>query len=140
MIRMTVCGSLPVSIHSRRIGVACGCFDLFHPGHRRFLYEAHKFCDYLIVAVNDDDSVRKLKGPGRPFDGVHWRMDQVSAWADMTLSFGGDVRELLAFKPGIVIRGWDQDCFDLYPEVPVAVSLSRYLGISTTQLLKEKGA
>jgi D-beta-D-heptose 7-phosphate kinase/D-beta-D-heptose 1-phosphate adenosyltransferase len=43
-----------------------GCFDLVHVGHLRYLWEARKQGDLLIVAINDDDSVRRLKGPRRP--------------------------------------------------------------------------
>lgn len=43
-----------------------GCFDLLHPGHTRYLAEARKFGDILLVALNSDRSVRALKGPGRP--------------------------------------------------------------------------
>jgi rfaE bifunctional protein nucleotidyltransferase chain/domain len=50
----------------RRVVFTNGCFDLLHPGHTRYLAEARKLGDVLIVAVNSDASVRTLKGPGRP--------------------------------------------------------------------------
>jgi len=50
----------------RRIVFTNGCFDLLHPGHTRYLAEARKLGDALIVAVNSDASVRAIKGPGRP--------------------------------------------------------------------------
>jgi len=50
----------------RRVVFTNGCFDLLHPGHTRYLAEARKLGDALIVAVNSDRSVRALKGPGRP--------------------------------------------------------------------------
>lgn len=50
----------------RRVVFTNGCFDLLHPGHVRYLAEARKLGDALIVAVNSDRSVRALKGPGRP--------------------------------------------------------------------------
>src|SRR5262245_26780495 len=50
----------------RTIAFANGCFDLLHVGHIRYLESAAQEADVLVVAVNDDDSVRQLKGPGRP--------------------------------------------------------------------------
>jgi rfaE bifunctional protein nucleotidyltransferase chain/domain len=50
----------------RRVVFTNGCFDLLHPGHTRYLAEARKLGDVLIVAVNSDTSVRAIKGPGRP--------------------------------------------------------------------------
>src|SRR5438876_9034278 len=50
----------------KRVVFTNGCFDLLHPGHTRYLVEARKLGDALLVAVNSDRSVRALKGPGRP--------------------------------------------------------------------------
>jgi len=50
----------------KRVVFTNGCFDLLHPGHTRYLAEARKLGDVLVVAVNSDHSVRMLKGPGRP--------------------------------------------------------------------------
>jgi len=50
----------------KRVVFTNGCFDLLHPGHARYLAEARKLGDVLVVAVNSDRSVRALKGPGRP--------------------------------------------------------------------------
>lgn len=50
----------------KRVVFTNGCFDLLHPGHTRYLAEARKLGDVLIVAINSDRSVRALKGPGRP--------------------------------------------------------------------------
>jgi len=49
-----------------RIGFTNGCFDLIHPGHVRLLNEARAACDRLIVGLNTDASVKRLKGPTRP--------------------------------------------------------------------------
>jgi D-beta-D-heptose 7-phosphate kinase / D-beta-D-heptose 1-phosphate adenosyltransferase len=123
-----------VSIPSVKIGLVNGCFDRFHPGHARFLWEAKKHCTYLIAAVNDDASVRQLKGPSRPFDTLHYRMDRVSAYADQTVPFDGDVAALLALhRPHVVIRGWDQKVDIPGPD---AVVLSRYGEFSTSLLEK----
>ncbi|MBM3285192.1 MAG: adenylyltransferase/cytidyltransferase family protein, partial [Candidatus Aminicenantes bacterium] len=50
----------------KTVVLANGCFDLFHVGHIRYLREARSRGDVLIVAINSDESVRKLKGKGRP--------------------------------------------------------------------------
>jgi rfaE bifunctional protein nucleotidyltransferase chain/domain len=50
----------------KRVVFTNGCFDLLHPGHTRYLAEARRLGDVLVVAVNSDRSVRALKGPGRP--------------------------------------------------------------------------
>jgi D-beta-D-heptose 7-phosphate kinase/D-beta-D-heptose 1-phosphate adenosyltransferase len=50
----------------KRVVFTNGCFDLIHPGHTRYLAEARKLGDALLVAINSDRSVRVLKGPGRP--------------------------------------------------------------------------
>jgi rfaE bifunctional protein nucleotidyltransferase chain/domain len=51
----------------KRVVFTNGCFDLLHPGHTRYLAEARKLGDVLLVAVNSDSGVRAIKGPGRPF-------------------------------------------------------------------------
>ncbi|MBI1983224.1 MAG: adenylyltransferase/cytidyltransferase family protein, partial [Acidobacteria bacterium] len=50
----------------KRVVFTNGCFDVLHPGHTRYLAEARKLGDVLLVALNSDRSVRSLKGPGRP--------------------------------------------------------------------------
>lgn len=115
----------------RRIGLANGVWDLFHAGHKRFLWEARKHCDYLIVAVNDDASVRQLKGPSRPFDSLGYRMDRVSAYADQVVPFDGNMALLLCRTPvHLVIRGWDQRTDDTC-RVPYMI-LPRFGDLSTT--------
>jgi D-beta-D-heptose 7-phosphate kinase/D-beta-D-heptose 1-phosphate adenosyltransferase len=117
----------------RKVGLVNGCFDLFHDGHRSFLRAARGACDYLIVGVNTDESVRHLKGPSRPFDGLHFRMDRVSAYADQVLPFDGDVALLLRRVPvHLVIRGWDQRVDDTC-RVPY-IQLPRHVNISTTSI------
>jgi bifunctional ADP-heptose synthase (sugar kinase/adenylyltransferase) len=96
-------------------------------------------CDFLIVGVNNDDSVRRLKGPSRPYDGLLYRMDRVCSYAHMTVPFDGDVPALIAaYRPHVLIRGWDQEWFDGYPTVPVAIGLPRFGTISTTGISDER--
>ena len=63
----------------RSIAFANGCFDLLHVGHIRYLESASREGDVLVVAVNDDDSVRHLKGPGRPILPATDRAELVAA-------------------------------------------------------------
>jgi rfaE bifunctional protein nucleotidyltransferase chain/domain len=63
----------------RTIAFANGCFDLLHVGHIRYLESAAREADVLVVAVNDDDSVRQLKGPGRPILPAPDRAELVAA-------------------------------------------------------------
>ena len=86
-----------------------GCFDLLHPGHTHFLYEISLLGDKLIVAVNSDASVRRLKGPGRPFFSLTHRLDMLRAvsYVDEVIPF--DTEEELAaivksIKPDIMAK------------------------------------
>ena len=63
----------------KRVVFTNGCFDLLHPGHTRYLAEARKLGDALLVAVNSDRSVRALKGPGRPILPQHERAEILAA-------------------------------------------------------------
>ena len=69
-----------------------GCFDILHAGHVAYLSEARKLGDRLIVAVNDDDSVRRLKGDGRPVNAVDRRMSVLAGLqaVDWVVPFGED--------------------------------------------------
>jgi rfaE bifunctional protein nucleotidyltransferase chain/domain len=57
---------LPDILRGKRVVLANGCFDILHVGHVRYLEGARKFGDALVVAINSDQSVRRLKGPSRP--------------------------------------------------------------------------
>src|SRR6202167_3242253 len=62
-----------------RIGFTNGCFDLLHRGHVKLLAEARAACDRLVVGLNDDASVRRLKGDSRPLQDVHSRAEVLAA-------------------------------------------------------------
>lgn len=101
--------------HAQRQGkivvFANGCFDLIHVGHVRYLQEAKKLGDMLIVAINSDRSVRTLKGPGRPLLSARGRAEILSALepVDYVVIFGElDVRNLLGrLQPDIQAKGTD---------------------------------
>jgi rfaE bifunctional protein nucleotidyltransferase chain/domain len=95
----------------KTIALANGCFDLLHVGHVRYLESAAREADVLVVAVNDDDSVRRLKGPGRPILSGPDRAELVAALrcVDYVLLFGEPtVGPLLeALRPDVHCKGTD---------------------------------
>ena len=95
----------------KRIVLANGCFDLIHVGHIRYLRESKERGDILVVALNSDSSVRKLKGPGRPILGEEERVAIISSFDFVdyiTVFEEPDVAEiLLALKPDIHAKGSD---------------------------------
>jgi rfaE bifunctional protein nucleotidyltransferase chain/domain len=95
----------------RTIALANGCFDLLHVGHVRYLAAARAEADLLVVAVNGDDSVRRLKGPGRPLSGAADRALLVAALrsVDRVVVFEEDDVSglLLALRPDVHCKGTD---------------------------------
>jgi D-beta-D-heptose 7-phosphate kinase/D-beta-D-heptose 1-phosphate adenosyltransferase len=93
------------------VGFANGCFDVLHAGHVRLLREARWRCDRLVVALNDDASVTRLKGPKRPVNPLSDRAAVIGALAavDAVVSFPKDtplelIREL---RPHVLFKGAD---------------------------------
>jgi rfaE bifunctional protein nucleotidyltransferase chain/domain len=88
-----------------------GCYDLLHPGHVRLLEQARSLGDVLILALNSDDSVRRLKGPSRPLIGEHDRAELAAALeaVDAVTIFDEDTpRELIAaVLPDVLVKGSD---------------------------------
>lgn len=97
--------------HGEKIVFTNGCFDIIHAGHVGYLAEARKLGDRLIVAINDDDSVRRLKGPGRPINPVERRMAVLAGLeaVDWVVSFAEDTPEplLASLKPEVLVKGGD---------------------------------
>ncbi|HVB38162.1 MAG TPA: adenylyltransferase/cytidyltransferase family protein [Vicinamibacterales bacterium] len=95
----------------RTTAFANGCFDVLHVGHVRYLQAAAREADRLIVAINDDDSVRALKGEGRPILPARDRAELVAALrgVDYVVIFSGlTVGDLLArLKPDVHCKGTD---------------------------------
>jgi D-beta-D-heptose 7-phosphate kinase/D-beta-D-heptose 1-phosphate adenosyltransferase len=88
-----------------------GCFDILHAGHVDYLIEAKAEGDLLIVAVNGDESVRKLKGEGRPINPIERRMTMLAGLAavDWVVEFDEDTPESLLkeLKPEVLVKGGD---------------------------------
>jgi len=94
-----------------KIGFANGCFDLIHPGHVRLLSEARGACDRLIVALNTDASVKRLKGPSRPLQNEMARATVMASMApvDLVTLFDEDtpLEMIAALRPDVLVKGSD---------------------------------
>jgi D-beta-D-heptose 7-phosphate kinase / D-beta-D-heptose 1-phosphate adenosyltransferase len=93
------------------VGFTNGCFDLLHPGHVSLLREARAACDRLVVGLNSDASVARLKGPGRPAQAEEARAQVLSSLAsvDLVVVFNEDTpRDLIAaLRPDVLVKGAD---------------------------------
>ena len=123
-----------------------GCYDILHPGHIRLLERARSLGDILILALNTDDSVARLKGPSRPLlaETERARMALALAAVDAVTFFGEDTpRELIAeVLPDVLIKGADWAHFIAgREEVEAAggkvMALALEPGFSTTNIEKE---
>ncbi len=96
---------------NERIIMTNGCFDVLHAGHVAYLEEAKSLGDRLIVAVNDDDSVRRLKGESRPINALEDRLLVLAGLAavDWVVSFSEDTPARLIEKilPDVLVKGGD---------------------------------
>lgn len=95
----------------RRVVFTNGCFDLLHRGHIRYLEQARALGDLLVVAMNSDASVRRLKGPGRPVVPADERAEVLAALAavDLVLIFDepDPARVIRSVKPDVLVKGGD---------------------------------
>lgn len=95
----------------KKIVFTNGCFDILHRGHLRYLREARSLGDILIIGLNSDDSVRRLKGEGRPVNSLSDRAYMLSAlpFVDYVIPFGEDTpRDLIgAIRPDVLVKGGD---------------------------------
>ncbi len=95
----------------KKIVFTNGCFDLLHAGHVRYLEQASALGDVLVVAVNSDDSVTRLKGESRPINALRDRMELLAGLAsvDLVVDFSDDTPEdlICVIKPDILVKGGD---------------------------------
>ncbi len=100
-----------------KIGFTNGCFDLLHPGHVSLLRQAREACDRLIVGLNSDSSVRRLKGEGRPVQNETARASVMASLAtvDLVVVFGEDTPMGLidALRPDVLVKGADYSRADV---------------------------
>lgn len=130
----------------RRVVFTNGCFDLMHPGHVRYLQQARQLGDALIVALNSDASVRKLKGESRPILKERERAEVMAALVcvDYVTIFSQETpRQLIAeLLPDVLVKGgdWSLDTIVGREEVEAAggsvQSLSFIEGVSTSEIIE----
>ena len=88
-----------------------GCFDILHPGHVTYLEAARRKGDFLVVAMDTDAAVRKLKGPERPINPLESRMQVLAALESIdavTWFSGGNPIPLISrIKPDVLVKGGD---------------------------------
>ncbi len=128
-----------------KIVMTNGCFDILHAGHVSYLTNAAKIGQRLIVAVNDDNSVKRLKGEGRPVNSVDRRMAVLSGLAavDWVVPFSEDTPQRLIANilPDVLVKGGDYKVEDIAggKEVIAAGGQVKVLnfeqGISTTEII-----
>ena len=131
----------------KRVVFTNGCFDILHYGHAKYLEEAKSKGDVLIVGINSDSSIRRIKGPRRPVIKEHDRLRLISALesVDYAVLFSGDtpIRLIRSIKPDILIKGsdWDKAGIvgaDFVSSYGGKVETVRLLnGRSTTNLIKK---
>ena len=132
-----------------RVVTTNGCFDLLHVGHLSLLRQAKALGDILVVAVNDDASVRCIKGPSRPVVPAAERAELVAALepVDYVVLFGEDTPErvLAAIRPDVHVKGGDYRAEDL-PEARVVeenggavIIIPLVPGHSTTEIMRKAG-
>ncbi|MCF7870535.1 MAG: adenylyltransferase/cytidyltransferase family protein [Candidatus Omnitrophica bacterium] len=120
-----------------------GCFDLIHPGHIKIIKEAKKKGDVLIVGLNSDKSVKKIKGKTRPLLNQKARATILSAiqYIDYLTIFDQKTPYLLikALKPDILVKGqdWPKDKIIGRKLVKKIVQLKMSPGYSTTNIIKK---
>jgi len=102
---------LPPLVRGKKVVLANGCFDILHVGHLRYLEEARRLGDVLVVAINSDESMRRIKDPGRPILPESERITLVSALrcVDHVVLFDEpDVSRVLeVLRPAIHAKGTD---------------------------------
>ena len=136
----------PLRGRGGRIVFTNGCFDLLHPGHVRYLAAARALGDALVVGLNSDDSVRRLKGPDRPILRCLERAEVLAGLAavDHLIVFDEDTpRGLIAtVLPDVLVKGADWATEDIAGGDAVRAAGGRVEridlvpGLSTTELIR----
>ena len=131
---------------NKKIAMCNGCFDILHIGHIKFLEEAKKQADILIVGLNSDSSVKENKGPKRPINAEENRANILASLepVDYIVIFSEKTPISLVeeIKPDVFVNGaeYGEDCI----EAPVVKKhggkihlVKNYFGTSTTELIKK---
>jgi len=133
---------------NQKIVFTNGCFDILHVGHKRYLSQARLLGDVLIIGLNTDESVRRLKGAGRPINALEDRAEVLSALesVDFVIPFGEDTAESLVreIRPDVYVKGGDYEGRE--DDIPEGVAVREFggeirilpyiEGRSTTEILR----
>jgi len=132
--------------HGEKIVMTNGCFDILHAGHVAYLQQAKTLGDRLIVAVNSDQSVRELKGEGRPVNPCDRRMSVLAALGsvDWVVEFNEDTPQRLIAEilPDILVKGGDYEVDQIAGAKEVMsnggeVKILQFVdGVSTTKIIE----
>lgn len=130
------------------IGFTNGCFDLLHEGHLKLLTKSRNLCDYLIVGLNSDSSVKKLKGQSRPIDSELDRINKLSKQSkvDAIILFSNStpLKLIEKIKPQILFKGSDYKDKVIIGEEVVkngggkVILIDILKGYSTSNLIKKR--
>lgn len=100
-------------LKSCRVVFTNGCFDILHIGHIKYLREAKKKGDKLVIGVNSDASVHRLKGPERPVNDLAARMEMLAAleMVDLVIPFEEDtpIELIKIINPDVLVKGGDYE-------------------------------
>ena len=134
-------------LNSEKIVMTNGCFDILHAGHITYLEEAKLLGDRLLVAVNDDESVSRLKGPKRPINSLDNRTKVLNGLVsvDWVISFSEDtpVRLIKDLKPDVLVKGGDYQLSEIIGGQEVLANggkikaLSYKEGFSTSAIIEK---
>tara|TARA_E500000178_G_scaffold354260_1_gene422645 strand:- start:1760 stop:3190 length:1431 start_codon:yes stop_codon:yes gene_type:complete len=104
-------------LNIKKIGFTNGCFDILHSGHLNYLKEAKRNCDFLILGLNSDSSISKLKGKGRPIINLNERILMLSnfSFINMIIVFNDltPLKLIKSLKPKIIFKGRDYKLKDV---------------------------
>ena len=128
-------------ITGKTVSFTNGCFDILHPGHLFSIAQAAKEADYLVVGLNSDASIKKIKGPDRPINNTASRAIIIAnlAMVDAVIIFEEDTPYALiqSLKPKIIVKGGDYEAHAVVGSDLAEVRLFPYQkGHSTTEILR----
>lgn len=132
---------------NKKIVFTNGCFDIIHSGHIKYLYEAKKLGEKLIIGLNSDNSVRKLKGESRPVNSQESRAEVLAFMGDvdMVIVFDQDtpIELIKSILPDVLVKGGDWKINQIVGSDIVlnnnglVKSLSFIEGFSTTSIIEK---
>tara|TARA_B100000900_G_scaffold415939_1_gene448008 strand:+ start:6256 stop:6696 length:441 start_codon:yes stop_codon:yes gene_type:complete len=130
------------------LGVTNGCFDLLHKGHLYSLEQAKKYCKILIVLLNSDSSVKKIKGKNRPIQNQQIRKKRLlkTRYVDKVIIFEETtpLKKIKLIKPNVIFKGLEYKNKSISGKIFLeknggkVILLKRLKKISTTKIINEK--